>query len=261
MSTATTLSRTRAARIHTVTLDHPWRWLAAGWRDAAAAPAVSLAWGAPFAAAGFLLLSGLQAAGLDYLIVPLGLGFVLIGPLAAVGLYETSRRRQAGARASLAASLTGMTRNTGQVALLGVFLMLAFIAWIRLAMLEFMLFFAASPPPLDGLYRALLTSDRGAAFLLAGGVTGGILAILVFAMTVVAVPMLIDRPQCDAVTAMLTSIEACRRNWMVMGLWAFLIGLATLAGLTLLFVGLVVALPVIGHASWHAYKDLVAGES
>ncbi len=261
MSTAATFSHAHAAHIRTITLDHPWRWLAAGWRDAVATPGVSGAWGGLFAVAGFLLLFGLQAADLDYLIVPLGLGFVLVGPLAAVGLYEVSRRRQAGAATGIAASLAGLRRNTGQVALLGLVLMLAFIAWVRLAMLEFMLFFAASPPPLDGLYHAVFTSDHGAAFLLVGGATGGALAALVFAMTAVAVPMLIDRPACDAVTAMLTSIDACRRNWMAMVLWAFLVGLATLAGLALFFVGLVVALPVIGHASWHAYKDLVADQS
>ncbi len=261
MSTATALSHAHPARIRTVTLDHPWRWLALGWRDARATPAVSLAWGALFAVAGFLLLVGLQAAGLDYLIVPLGLGFALVGPLTAVGLYEVSRRRRAGATTSLVQSLAGARRNTGQLALLGGMLMLAFIAWVRLAMLEFMLFFAASPPPLDGLYHAVLTSDRGAAFLLVGGATGGALAALVFAMSAVAVPMLIDRPHCDAVTAMLTSVEACRRNWIAMVLWAFLVALTTLAGLTLFFAGLVVALPVIGHASWHAYKDLVATDS
>jgi uncharacterized membrane protein len=246
----------QGATIREVTLDHPWRWLSAGWRDLCEAPA-GIMWGVLFAGGGFALFYALRQADMDYLMVPLGLGFTLVGPLAAVGFYEISRRRDMGGNASLGASMAGFRRNTEQVGLVGAFLMIAFLAWMRLAMLEFMLFFSGSPPTLDGLYNAIMLSEQGAGLLLLGTVTGAVIGLGVFAMTAIAVPMLIDRPDCDAMTAMLTSLEAMRRNWAPMLLWAFLIGLFTLAGLSLFLIGLVVTLPLIGHASWHAYRDLV----
>ena len=251
MGTAATYSSPSAAHIRPVTLEHPWRWLAAGWNDLAASPRRSLAWGLLYAVGGYALLFGLRQVGLDYLIVPLGLGFTLVGPLAAIGLMESSRRRAGPAAAA------GRGRNFGQFALLGLFMMLVFVAWVRLAMLEFMLFFGPQPPTLDGILQAVFTTDRGAGLLLVGGLSGFMMAGLVFAMTAVAVPMLLDHSDCDAVTAMLTSFDACRHNFKAMSLWAFLIAGLTLGGLVLMFVGLVVALPLVGHASWHAYRDLV----
>lgn len=247
-----------SVHVQSITLDHPWRWLAAGWADLTARPALSLGYGAVFAAVGFLLLFGLEAVGAGYLILPMGMGFALIAPLAAVGLYEASRRRQRGdADMTFADVLGAWRRNPGQMALVGAFLLIAFLAWVRLAMLEFMLFFGAAPPPLDDLLGALLLSPQSLAFLLVGLVSGGVIAAGVFAMIAIAVPMLLDRSETDAMTAMLTSVRAVRRNWRPMLLWAGLIGSATVLGMALYFVGLVVVLPLLGHASWHAYRDLV----
>jgi uncharacterized membrane protein len=237
-------------------MEHPWRWLSEAWSDMAGAPGVSFAYGAIFAGAGFVILFGLEAFDLAYLILPMGLGFALIGPALAVGLYETSRRLENGETVGMAEALGAFRRNTSQIALIGVFLLIAFIAWCRIAMLEFMLFFGSAPPSLDGLMGALLTSPQSAMFLIVGTITGAIFAAVVFAMCAVAVPMVIDR-DVDAVTAMLTSLDAVRHNIRPMALWAFLIALFTFAGLSLFFVGLVITLPLVGHASWHAYRDLV----
>jgi uncharacterized membrane protein len=255
MSRATTASNA-PVRVRTVSLDHPWRWLSAAWMDMIAVPGISYTYGAMFALCGYLLLFGLERYDLGYLTLPMALGFALIGPAAAVGLYETSRRLSAGIPADLGGAFTAPWRNAGQIALIGLFLVVAFIAWMRLAMLEFMLFFGASPPGLDGIVDSVMLSDRGAGFLTVGMVTGAMLAALVFAMTAIAVPMLVDR-KVDAVTAMLTSLDAVRRNPRPMALWAFLIALFTFVGLMLFFVGLVLTLPLVGHASWHAYRDLV----
>lgn len=257
MHSATSSHSTHAPGVKAVTLDHPWRWLSAGWLDMITTPAVSFAYGALFAAIGFLLLFGLGFYDAGYLILPLGLGFALVGPAAAVGLYETSRRLGAGDDPGLRHALGAVGRNPVQIALVGMFLLIAFIAWVRLAMLEFMLFFGSTPPGLGGIVEAVVTTDSGFMFLVVGTITGGILAVGVFAMAAIAVPMLIDRPDCDAMTAMLTSVDAVRRNWRPMALWAFLIALFTLSGLALFMIGLAVTLPLIGHASWHAYRDLV----
>ena len=124
-------------------------------------------------------------------------------------------------------------------------------------MMEFMLFFGSEPPALDNLIHALLFSPQSAAFLVVGTITGVVLAAVTFAMTAVAIPMLVDRPECDAMTAMLVSVEAVRTNWRPMALWAFLIALFTLVGMAMMVIGLMITLPLIGHASWHAYRDLV----
>lgn len=243
-------------RLRRVTLDHPWRWLAAGWLDMCFEPAVSYLYGAVFTAIGLGLWLGLDAVGQVWLVLPLALGFTLVGPAAAVGLYEVSRRLQRGEPVRLADALTAHRRNAGQIALVGLFLLVALLAWVRLAMLEFMLFFGSAPPSLDGLLGSIL-SDQGAPLLLLGAVSGGALGLAVFAMTAIAIPLLLDRPECDAMTALLASLDAVRLNPRPMLLWAGLIGFFTLVGVGLLFIGLVVMLPLLGHATWHAYDDLV----
>lgn len=244
-------------RLRAVTLDHPWRWLSAGWLDVCSEPAISYLYGGVFTALGMVLLVGLDYWGMAWLILPLAFGFALIGPAAAVGLYEVSRRLDGGAEIRLGHAVTAWRRNPGQIALVGVFLLIAFVAWLRLAMLEFMLFFGSAPPSLDHLLEAVFLSPAGVPFLLVGTISGAMLAAAVFAMTAIAIPLLVDRPDCDAMTAMLTSVEAVRRNPRPLALWAFLIGLFTLMAVGLFFVGLVVVLPLLGHASWHAYRDLV----
>lgn len=240
-----------------VTLDHPWRWLSAGWLDMCTVPAVSYIYGGLFTAIGFVLFFLLDQFEMAYLILPLAFGFALVGPVAAVGLYEVSRRLMVGQNVSMMDAIGAARRNGGQIALVGMFLLIAFLAWVRLAMLEFMLFFGSAPPSLDHLIDAIILSPQSIPFLVVGTVTGGALALAVFAMTAIAIPMLIDHPECDAMTAMLTSLDTVRRNFRPMMLWAGLIAFFTLFGLSLFFVGLIVTLPLVGHASWHAYKDLV----
>jgi len=255
-----TVTRTGAVlpiHVRPITLNHPWQWLSAGWRDMCLGPAVSYLYGGLFTAIGFLLFYGLEAVGFGYLILPLMFGFALVGPVAAVGLYEASRRLEDGAGMGFSDIVAAFRRNGTQIALVGAFLLIAFLAWVRLAMLEFMLFFGSAPPSLDHVLDTILLSPQSLSFLLVGLISGGVLAAGVFAMTAIAVPMLLHRPECDAMTAMLTSVDAVRRNWRPMMLWAGLISFFTLFGMALFFVGLIVTLPLIGHASWHAYRDLV----
>lgn len=247
--------------IRHITLEQPWSWLTEGWRDMCAAPAISFAYGAVFTAIGFILLAGLDRLGMSYLIIPLAMGFTLVGPMAAVGLYEVSRRLERGRPVTFFDSLTAWRRNGGQIALMGMMLMLALIAWTRVAMLLFMMFFGTMFPGaglanLDDLVGQMLFSPQSLAFLGTGLIIGAGFAIAVFAMSVIAVPMLLDR-DVDAMTAVLTSLEAVRHNPRPMLLWAGLIAFLTFVGMLMFFVGLIVTLPLIGHASWHAYRSLV----
>ncbi|MGQ9369667.1 DUF2189 domain-containing protein [Azospirillum sp. ST 5-10] len=246
----------RHPRTRPIGTDRPWRWLAAGWRDICAAPTVSLAYGLLAVVSSFLLLFGLSATEMHYLVLPLAAGFMLVGPLLAVGLYESSRLIERGERPNLAAVLGAYTRNAPQLAAIGLVLMLALLAWIRTAFLVFAIFFAADPPALDMLVDRIFFSAETVPFLLTGTAVGGVIAAGVFAISVVSLPMLLDRDT-DVFTAMATSVRVVRDHWRGMATWAALIALFTAAGIATGFVGLVLAFPLIGHASWHCYRDVV----
>jgi uncharacterized membrane protein len=140
---------------------------------------------------------------------------------------------------------------------MGLVLMLFLLAWIRLAFLIFALFFGATPPSWEHLVTTLLFTTDGIPFLVVGIAVGGALAAFVFAMSAVAIPALLDR-DIGALGAVATSVAAVVQNWRVMIGWGALIVLFTAAGLVTFYVGLAVTLPLVGHASWHAYRGLVA---
>jgi uncharacterized membrane protein len=134
------------------------------------------------------------------------------------------------------------------------------MAWARLAQIVFALFFSGNPPRPEPLYVIdLFLSPASIPFLLVGGIAGGVLAALVFAISVVSIPAMMDR-DINVVSAIGLSLGAVRRNLWVMALWAWLIALFAGAGIAALYVGLMVTLPIVGHATWHAYRDLVAWE-
>ena len=240
-----------------VPFDAPYSWLAAGWHDMRRVPRVSLAYGAIFALAGVLLSFGLTAVGLQSLILVLAAGFILVGPMIAAGLYETSRRLEKSEPVSLASTLRAGFFERGQLASMGLLLMLIYLAWVEIALLLFMLFLGPQPmPPLEAFVPTLLLTPRGLGLLTVGTGVGMALAATVFAVSAVAVPLLMVE-RVDVVTAALTSISACRKNPKAMALWAALIAGAMLLGFVTLFFGLVIMFPLIGHATWHAFRDLV----
>ena len=245
-------------KIQPITLDRPWVWLARGWQDLRCAPKVGLAYGCVFTVLGFLILGGLWLLELFYLVFPLTAGFILLGPILAVGLYEVSRRQESGEIATLAQAVTAIRRNTSQIALMGVVLMLFLLVWIRIATLIFAIFYSHTPPGLENFVTSVLLSPQVIPFLLFGTAVGAVLAVAVFAISAVSIPMLLDRPETNVVTAMATSVEAVRLNAKPMAVWAALIVLFTAAGLATFYIGLIVAMPLIGHATWHAYRDMVA---
>ena len=230
-------------------------WLGRGFADFRARPAIGLAYGGTFAAIGWLLTFGLEAAGMGSLILPLAGGFLLVAPIAAAGLYEVSRRIERGEAVSLAASIRAVWRNA-QVADMGMALLLVFLVWVQLAMVIFALFFGSRPPALGEFGADLLAAPQAAAFLLAGGAVGAVLAALAFSLSVVAMPMVMDRPV-SAMTAMRTSLRVVWVNRLEMVGWAATLAFLGFAGISLVFVGLALTLPIAAHASWHAYRDLV----
>lgn len=256
MSDAIPVFHTPSPRIRLVPVDRPWAWLAKGWSDLFHVPQVSLVYGVVLVVISFALTLGLYLADLLYLLLPLAAGFMLVAPLLAVGLYDTSRRLAASEPVSLQEALRAWRRNSGQVIALGLVLMLFHLAWVRIATLLYPLFFEGPNPSLSELPNILFFSPMSLPFLVTGTLIGAALAALVFAISAVSFPMVIDR-DVGAITAIATSFAAVRYNWRPMALWAALIVVFTAVGLALFYLGLAVALPLIGHATWHCYKDVV----
>jgi uncharacterized membrane protein len=245
------------SRIRIVSNDRPWVWLAAGWQDLMAAPQIGFFYGAAFTVAGWALVLLLLGTGLTWAILPASAGFFMVAPLLAAGLYETSRRREMGQPVSFAAILGGFSRNGSQLALLGVALLLIHLFWIRIAGLLFALFFGIGfAPPLEEIPMALLRSNQLLPFLIVGTGFGALLAAASFAISAVSIPMLVDR-EISAVEAAILSVQAVVANWRAMAFWAGLIVVLTAMAMVPFFLGLALVLPLVGHATWHAYKDLI----
>jgi uncharacterized membrane protein len=243
--------------IRALQLEQPWNWLAKGWADYWKVPHVSIAYGVAIVAASYLLSGAVFYLWGIALVLPLAAGFLILAPLLAVGLYETSRRLESGEHITARSVMFVATSAPTQLAFVGITLTLLMLAWIRLATLLFALFFGMSSyPPLESWVGTLFFSVDGLIFLAVGSVIGGALAIIVFAISVVSIPLLMVR-DVDAITAIVTSVRAVLHNPAPMLLWAWLIVVLTAVGIATLYVGLVVTYPLVGYATWHAYRSVV----
>jgi uncharacterized membrane protein len=230
------------------------RWIGAGWRDFRRSPWVGLGIGLFCAIVGWLIVAAMWSAESAVVILPLVTGFMLAAPVLAVPIYEASRRLARGEpRVGAGALLAGFARNRWGVGFLGALLMLFLYAWLRVATMIWALFFGLELPPLDA-FLATALSDY--AFVVTSFGIGAVLAALVFALSAVSLPMVVDRPV-DAMTAAMTSLRACLANPLTMTLWAVVIAVLTLIGVGAGLLGLLLVVPLIGHATWHAYAELV----
>jgi uncharacterized membrane protein len=242
--------------IRTITTDQSGKWLQAGWRDFKQTPAIGLTYGALCVLAGWLVILSIFRTGQPYLTLPLAAGFMLLAPLVAVGLYETSRRLEMGENVTIWHSLNGFRRNPGQIGAIGVVLMLFFLAWTRIAMLLFALFYNGTMPSLDALIWETFFSRDAITFLITGSILGGALAIIVFAISVVSIPLLVDR-DVDVITAVIISVNAFRKNWKVLIGWAAVIAILAACGMVVFMLGLAIMMPLLGYSSWHAYRGII----
>jgi uncharacterized membrane protein len=239
--------------VRRVDLGAPLRWLAQGWSDFLVAWRASVVYGAVFALMGWLVILVFRNA-YEY-VWGLTTGFLLVGPFLSIGLYDLSRRRERGQSMKLATILTVWRPNLGSIGMFALVLGVLLLVWSRASLVVIAVFFPSEMPSLERFMANALAIEN-LEFLLAYFVVGGFFAALVFAIAVVSVPMMLDR-NTDGIVASLTSLRACRDNAAAMIVWAGLIATIVGAGFLLWFVGLVVAVPVIGHATWHAYRELV----
>lgn len=229
-------------------------WLEAGWSDLRANPIPSLAYGLLFGIGGDLIL--LASLAHPHLFMVAVSGFFLVAPLLAAGLYELSRQRAAGRRPIFVESLAAFRRNGLALLLFGIVLALIMLIWERTSAIVFALLGNLADVDIREFVVDNLASGEHLLFMTSWFALGGLLALFTFALSVVSVPLMLDRDT-DFVTAMLTSLHAFALNSGTLLLWAAVIVLLTLLGFATLLFGLVVIMPILGHASWHAYRDLV----
>lgn len=230
----------------------PLRWLARGLQDFRQAPAIGLFYGACFVAMGWALLRVYEQA--PAYVLALSAGFLLAGPFLCMGLYRVSRQLERGEPADFAGSLMAWNTRTGTLAIFGFVLLVLEMLWGRAALVIFAVSFDGMPDFKGSL--VLLLDPENLGFIVTYVGVGAVFAGLIYAISVVSIPMILDRPV-DAITAGLTSLRLVLTQTAVMVVWGALItGLVVLAMLPG-FLGLLVVGPVIGHASWHAYRAAV----
>jgi uncharacterized membrane protein len=237
--------------IHRVGVLRPLAWLRLGWRDFTAAPGISLFFGLCFAAMGWLLKLIFSNAP-EYL-SGLSTGFLLLGPILSLGLYDISRRleRQEGGMREALFAIRGRWNNIGILALvLGVIM----LVWARASLVIFALFYNRGMPTMESFMSFL--SFGNPEFLLMYGAMGFLFASFVFAISWVSFPLMLDRDT-DAISAMIISGVAWGTNMPTTIVWSLLIVGLVVLGFFTWNLGLIVAMPVVGHATWHAYREVV----
>lgn len=231
----------------------PLSWIAAGWRDYTRHPGIGSFYGVCFMVMGWSLLKVFEHA--PAWTLALSAGFLLMGPFLCMGLYQVSMRLERGERPDLGDSLTAWDEHIGQMAIFGFVLLVLEMLWGRASLVVFAVSFDGMPD-FKGSLLALLDPEN-IGFIVAYLSVGALFAGLIFAVSVVAIPMMLDR-QVDAVTAGLTSLRLVLTQPGVMLLWGALLAVLVVAALLPWFFGLLVIGPVLGHASWHAYRAAVA---
>ena len=242
----------------------PWAaldWLAAGWSDFRTNPAQSLAYGLAVFVLSVLVIGALVAVGLPALILPALSGFLVVGPLLAIGLYEKSRRLKDGGAISLTSMILAHPRSGRQLMFAGLLLCLLVVLWLRAADLLYALFFGLLPfPGYDHILSQVLTSPRGWGLILTGFAVGGLFAAFAMAIGLFSIPMMLER-RVDALTAFGTSFALVTQNLRAVLPWGAIVvtGFALTAATGLL--GLIVIFPLLGHGTWHAWVALRPAES
>lgn len=246
--------------VNRVTADDIRASLKAGFADFLSRPVMSGFFGLFYALFGLFLVYALFGMGYVWMVIPAAIAFPLVAPFAAAGLYEMSRRLEKNEGFSWSDILTVMAnqskREMGWMAFVTLFVLWVWFYQFRTVMVIVLQDMSFSN--LDGFLDIVFTTSEGWTFLAIGTCIGAVLSAVLFSVTVVAMPILLDREDVDFVTAMLTSVGVVRENPVVMLGWAAIITVTMLLSLVPAFLGLIFTLPILGHTTWHLYRRAVA---
>ncbi len=234
-------------------------WLAAGWRDTWRNPVPSLAYGALVTLVSILIVFGLFGLGWDFVLLPALAGFMVTGPVLAIGLYEKSRSLETGAPVSLTRMIFVRPRSGGPVLFSGALLLLLMLLWMRAAVLIYALFLGVQPfTGVAEVLPMLFGTPTGWAIIITGSAVGAMFAAFAFGISLFAIPMLLD-DRTDALTAMGSSLALVWHNLRPVVVWGAIVAALFVLALGTGLLGLVVIFPVLGHATWHAWGSVKAG--
>lgn len=242
--------------VNTIGLGAPFRWLAAGWKDFTRAMGPCLVYGALMVAASVGLTAALYQAGAIRFLFVVAAGFMLVAPILAMGLYQTGRTLERGERPRIGDILFVRSALRQDLFVLGFALFLVYSVWVEMAHLVYGLSTHKFHKTLPALVNFMLFDPEGHNMVMTGTVIGGVIAFLAFSLIVVSAPMMLST-RANVFVATLTSLRTVARNFLPMLLWGLMIVVLTVLGIATGFLGLIVTFPVIGLASWHAYRDLV----
>jgi uncharacterized membrane protein len=232
--------------------------LKSGIADFRRAPVFGLFFGGIFSVTGIVIFLQLLVWGSSYWVLPIAVGFPLLGPFLAVGLYEVSRRLEAGEPLDWAAIITvPLKKQSGQIPSMVFVALFFYLVWVYMAHLIFALSFGLKPLTNVMTSSDILFTQEGVVMLFAGTLVGGALAGLLFAVSVVSIPMILDR-DIDVVNAMITSVRVVLQNKGPMLLWGLIIAVTSMVAMVPGFLGMLIVFPVLGHATWHLYRKAVA---
>ncbi len=221
-------------------------WLKKGWQDLRRAPRPGLIWGLVITILSWGVTALAFWRGSAWAVLVLLSGFVFIGPVLALGFYSISRQLEAGRPASLRRCIAEQRHHGATTMVFALALMIVFLVWARAGSMVHVFFPVSFPlQPLQVLQ-----------FLAIGSAVGSIFALITFAVSAYSLPMIADR-QVDAITAIVTSVNAVLRNKRAMTLWAALIVAGVIVGMATLLLGMIVIMPLLGHATWHAYRETI----
>lgn len=262
MSAGDSLSETTSAKRAPITLakikpNDVVKSLGDGLRDMLAAPGKSLFFGLAYAAFGWLILFLMIGMNWGAYAYPLATGFALVAPMAAAGLYGISEQIERGEAVTwqhVASCLYG--RRGESLRIMAVVTTFAYIIWIDIAAAIYIAFWGMTSLHFQQLLQAVFTTPYGFAFLILGNLIGAALALVVFSIMAISLPLLFDR-NTDFVTAMITSVQAVIKNPIAMLFWCLIIAFLLVVSFATAFTALIFIFPLLGHATWHLYRRLV----
>ena len=251
-----TQAQTGLPDVRTVGLGAPFHWLAGGWADFTKALGPCLIYGALLVAASVGLTAALYHAGAIRVLFVVAAGFMLVAPVLAMGLYQTGRMLERGERPGVGDILFVRSALRQDLFILGFALFLVYSVWVEMAHLVYGLSTHKFHKTLAAFVHFMLFDPEGHNMVMTGTMIGGVIAFLAFSLIVVSAPMMLNT-QANVFVATITSLRTVARNFLPMLLWGLMIVALTVLGIATGFLGLIVTFPVIGLASWRAYRDLV----